>query len=525
MGASVRPESAGARIERNIAAMREQGANEADIEAYLTEHEGLKPEAPAKPARLPMAADATARRAPGTGRSGDFQAATNNIGEQAGFVGRGVAANVLNAAQGIPGMEALEAGAGALGSKFTDHPLSYRESRDALRAETEAIPSGIKHAERLIGGGVLAKALPAVKTVAGAAKTGAALGAADVGLNANPDFTIEDRAKGIPIGALIGGAVGGGIAGGARLIDKGRELNTLRKRVNEAPTPGEASLAKKDAIAAADDALYGAAESEAAANGGTSPAVQQVLDHPRIKPLADEIRESFAFQGKPTDDASIVFQLHRELSAKEGPLIQKITGSAPGQPITARHQGELQTIKELLRSAVSDGPDALAPSFRPAVAQHAEGMGEKGAMQEGYDRAGQLMAGRRVAGKKLEKQSDAATIRWAESQKPEKAKEALAGALGGGKEAIPGMAPVPWMLAGAAPGALIAHGPGFAAGAATGLAANAGSALTRGAVRLNRLSPFIDALDKSAGNSVRQKLEIEKILKTLGLLNAPLSNR
>jgi hypothetical protein len=40
MGASVRPES---RIERNIAALRSQGATEADVEAYLTQHEGLKP--------------------------------------------------------------------------------------------------------------------------------------------------------------------------------------------------------------------------------------------------------------------------------------------------------------------------------------------------------------------------------------------------------------------------------------------------------------------------------------------------
>lgn len=43
MGASVRPEQGGSRIERNIAALRAQGASEQDVEAYLTQHEGLKP--------------------------------------------------------------------------------------------------------------------------------------------------------------------------------------------------------------------------------------------------------------------------------------------------------------------------------------------------------------------------------------------------------------------------------------------------------------------------------------------------
>lgn len=48
MGASVRPDG-GSRIERNIAALRQQGASEHDIEAYLTQHEGMKPSAPAAP--------------------------------------------------------------------------------------------------------------------------------------------------------------------------------------------------------------------------------------------------------------------------------------------------------------------------------------------------------------------------------------------------------------------------------------------------------------------------------------------
>ena len=56
--------------------------------------------------------------------SGDLQAALRNPGKQARFIGEGAAANVLNAAQGLlPGMEAFEAGAGMLGSQFTDKPF------------------------------------------------------------------------------------------------------------------------------------------------------------------------------------------------------------------------------------------------------------------------------------------------------------------------------------------------------------------------------------------------------------------
>src|SRR4051812_28680624 len=46
---------------------------------------------------------------------------------ETGYLGR-LVTHVLNAAQGIPGMEAFEAGAGALGSHLTSHPLSYQES-------------------------------------------------------------------------------------------------------------------------------------------------------------------------------------------------------------------------------------------------------------------------------------------------------------------------------------------------------------------------------------------------------------
>ncbi len=76
MGASVQPVQApsdGDRISRNIAAMRSQGASEQDIEAYLTQHEGLQPQ---------QAPESMGR---GIGRA-LTQGATFNFGDKLGLV-------------------------------------------------------------------------------------------------------------------------------------------------------------------------------------------------------------------------------------------------------------------------------------------------------------------------------------------------------------------------------------------------------------------------------------------------------
>lgn len=488
------------RIRANISKLKTSGATDDDIAEYLTTDEGLSP-IDGKPAPIVPGAKADATSALPRNRknaSGDIQAATNNPGEQATFVGRGVAANALNAAQGIPGMEALEAGAGALGSHVIgDKPLSYTESRNALRAETDRIPAGVKMAERLVGGGVLAKALPAVRTIKGAAALGAGYGGADAVLNADPDKGVGQRLSDAAIAIPLGGLIGGGAAAGAKLVNKATELGSLAKRVRQAPTLGTESQTHGDAIKAADAANYGAAESEAVAGGGTDPDIQAALNHPRVKPLADEIRESFKLQGVPDDDATVLMQAHRELSQNERSLIDRAANAPTSRPLTDREKKDVAAVKRLLRSAASN----LMPSFPPAVGEHAQLAGEKAAGQEGAEHARRLMSGRPVPIKKLDKQSPESADRWAARQSPEKATEALDMALAAGKEgkAVPAWSPNQTVL-----------------GAAKGLA--------RPVQRLNRLSPFVDALDKQAGNAPRKSIDLQEILKLMGLANAPLSN-
>src|SRR5690348_5066537 len=74
MGASVVPvpQNPGDRITQNIAAMRSQGATEHDIETYLTQIEGLKPQE---------------SMAKGVGRA-LVQGATYNFGDELGLTNR-----------------------------------------------------------------------------------------------------------------------------------------------------------------------------------------------------------------------------------------------------------------------------------------------------------------------------------------------------------------------------------------------------------------------------------------------------
>lgn len=314
MGASVQPQQPG-RIARNIEAMRSQGATDDDIEAYLTQHEGLKPE-PASFDDVQGGAKSTAPKPFGIPKP-DFKK-----------IAPGVAANALNMAQGVPGAKAFEAAAGWAGSKLTDHPMSYKDSYDALTSMTDEIPTALKHAERIVGAGPLAAALPvknantAWGAIKGGAKVGARLGAADAALDANPDVSLNDRALNTAIGGGVGGAFGGLVGAGAKAFDKGRELNTLRKRVKAAPTLGASAETIDKDIATATTENYGKVREEAAANGGTSPGLKEGLNHPLVKPYVDIVRNSQA--GKNASDAEVAQKARKLISRQRGGFKKKL---------------------------------------------------------------------------------------------------------------------------------------------------------------------------------------------------------
>lgn len=233
-----------------------------------------------------VAADATSALARNRENvSGDYE-----------VLGKGIAAHVLNAAQGIPGMEAFEAGMGSLGSKLTDHPLSYGESLGALRGQTGSIPAAISIPEKIIGSLPLAAALPftKAKTAFQAAKSGAkvggALGAADEVAAADPDRSLADRLKRGAIGGAIGSVTGAALGAGAKGVDRTRELHDLNTQVKNAPDIDVAAVAQGKADKVANVKNYGVASSQAAENGGTTPAVQDALNHPVVSPYVEKVR-------------------------------------------------------------------------------------------------------------------------------------------------------------------------------------------------------------------------------------------
>lgn len=124
-------------------------------------------------------------------------------------LGHRFVSTVLNAGQGNPGVRALEAGAGAMGSHVIgDHPMSYRESLATLDEDTGHIPAGRRFTGRMLGG---ALSLPFVP--GGAIKGGAVLGAADAALGADPESAVTRVAK--TAGGAMLGAAGGAVLHGA----------------------------------------------------------------------------------------------------------------------------------------------------------------------------------------------------------------------------------------------------------------------------------------------------------------------
>lgn len=584
--------------------LRAAGASVDEVREYLHSkgYDTGEPEAPApKPVRPPMVADATARRRPGTGTSGDFQAAVNEPGKQASFVGQGVAANVLNAAQGIPGMEAFESAAGALG------PLSYRESYNALKSTTNAIPEPFRTGEKFVGGAALASALPKsnatgiVGSAKAGGKAGALFGGLDAALSADPDLSLGDRALGAATGLIGGGAFGTILGGGAAAFDQGRRLFGLSRRVKNAPTLGASNEARREAIQTADAARYGAAESEAAAGGGSSPAIASALNDPRVKGIADDVRESFRLQGKPTDDASVLMQVHRELSQNERALIDRIGNANSSRPLTEREKGDVAAVKRMLREASAaksvkpaltmeipggthevepkivpghepmtgpimegtagrargdqaqvgieeggrvsrtsprdvQGPAGpafqlrgqpekvtpgvsietptmrvqtapaeevppLMPSFPGAVEQHRTLAGDKGVLRDATKKARRVMAGTKPNPDKLDTQTPESVQRWIKALKPNEAKTALDAFLGVGKE---GMVRPPVGPQSTLAGTLMGFG--------------------RPARSMNRLAPFVNALDVQQGRMPPGPVDVNAILKAIGLANSPFAN-
>lgn len=218
-------------------------------------------------ARNPSPADVAQRMAAANRR--DQENLSDEQASQPGYLER-FATHILNAGQGIPGVEALEAGAGALGSRFTGHPMGYRESLQTLRGATGQIPTAERVGEQVVG------ALPATPFLpAGAIKGGAAYGALQEALSATPNTPLErgvETGLGAGLGALSG-AAGKAVGKAAQKVGLTDAIGRGLRRTAEGPFGGASALDLANVPTSRPGGLADLGEAI-----GTQGAANQVLD-------------------------------------------------------------------------------------------------------------------------------------------------------------------------------------------------------------------------------------------------------
>lgn len=379
----VRPEPGGGRVERNVAAMRQQGASEHDIETYLTGHEGLKPSAPSL---APRDVTSAIKREPVTHQSLG-QAATG-------------AAEKMN--QGASFGLSDEIGAlvgGAIASPR--HPLKNFEK---LRREIAAPAKRFGEEHQLLGAGAeLAGALgsgfatgamrPAAKVTTspgfwrGALKVGKDVGEGAVvggGYGAASADPGERMA-----GARSGAVMGGGMVAGVKLA--GALANPLGAATNLMPRPKNVTsptgrVFKAVGAMTGDDLAHadvvkqlhraGLTVDDMAANAATAHPEQMLLD-PAIggKSMLRRARgaQSIPSKGSENIEKALVLRGENQPGRVQSALEEGVGHTREntvllGERMAGERLANSKPGYDAMKSIVIEDPEALAlfdiPEFR-----------------------------------------------------------------------------------------------------------------------------------------------------------------
>lgn len=329
--------------------------------------------------------------------------------------GPGAMAHFLNFGQGIPGVERLEAGAGAIGSHvvpgmFGGKPISYDQSLAALRSVTGQIDPKTAAVEKFLGAMTMAPFLPANPALAGAA-----LGATDQALSADPITSPGERVGSTLMGAGVG-ALAGKVADQA--ITAGRSLLT--------PTLGAQQVALDAARKAADKLSYGAAKAEGDVAGPNS-GLLAVFQDPNVQPFVDLARSSP--KNANANDADLARYTYKLMSREQNGLLKRMADQGYDANLATKADILAGKKQELLSAATQS-----MPSLPAAIAQHAKMKGEEAAMQQGADVAQSVFSARHIAGRKLAGKSVEAFANDAQSMTPQQLQQAAMGILGRLKE-------------------------------------------------------------------------------------------
>lgn len=430
-------------IKAKAHALAEAGASADDIEQFVSSATA-QPKAPATP-KLPTKL-ALAKRNASMPHPEDLEDPDPTYAQQA--LG-GVAALGSH----IPGVEAAQAGVRAL---VRGQP--YTEALSDIRSGENSANKWVRRYNSLAGGAVAAAAAPTgtfanpLGTGGSIALQGARYGAAEGLLSADPQSG-QDRLITAGKGAVLT-AIAGKVLG---------EFAPNALRALRAKSLGTTALNKTAQMESADAVAYAKAAAEGV--GLTHPQVTAALSHPTVRPYAAEIRNSPIFQG--ADDATVLREAYKLMTEKQQTLTQRVVNSADYKAGSALEKAEIsQGKRELLKAA-----DNIMPSFRPAVYQHATAKGELDAFRAGADATGRIARGASVAGRKLGQNSPEAFEKSIHLMSEQEAKSALEGALGQLQQK-----------------------------AALTLNPLKGFGIPKAASSINRMAPYLEALDQQAGN-------------------------
>jgi hypothetical protein len=342
---------------------------------------------------------------------------------EAGY-GERLATTILQGAQVLPGMKAVEAAAGAVGSHLpkalggTGAPVSYRDAYEGLGEQTDKLGKGRKFLAQAAMSPMLAPVIAArgIKTLS-TAKQAALLGGADQLLSGDPDATVAGTAGRTAAGALTGAALG----------KLGSSLTTGARSMF-APSTGEQALSRANELAKADQAAYGTALQQGKdylKTFVTPTRVEAAFKTPGIKKYVDLVRKSPAFTG--ADDATILAEAYKQMTAQQGGIAQRARDIGYDAAADLENKG-IQASKGELKTAA----DVMMPEFRPAVAQHAK-LKAQGEVADVVDAgAGRIVRGTKVSLKNADRPSKSpeALAQFIKTLSPDDAKVARDALLG-----------------------------------------------------------------------------------------------
>ena len=172
-----------------------------------------------------------------------------------------------------------------------------------------------------------------------------------------------------------------------------------------------------------------------------------------------------------------------------------------GRPPVVRPGVRIESPAMRIQTAPAEDVPAAMPSFPAAVAERARMGRDRDAFNTAVGMTRRITGGKVTPVKQLEDKSPAAWLDQILGYSPSELERATAGTLGAAKEGMGIHAPT-------------SHATLF------GTLSN----LAKPATRLNRIAPYVRALDEAAGRSVVQPREWEDVLRALGVLNAPLAS-